>query len=280
MNFVKMHGCGNSFIVTHIAKTSDAAWWRERAEKLCRAHFGVGADGVLLPVLCENGGVLHQPVEVVMINPDGSDMGMCGNGIRCVLRYLFDYGALPRSHSTSVEFLVEGRRITTKSANAGKLVQVGMGRPALISPLQQGNPVFDTVTLSNGEQFTGLRVSMGNPHFVIFDAPKLAATELARMGSALEHHQLFPHRTNIEWVRRESDGSLSVQVWERGAGATLACGTGACATLVAAVLSQRSSPSNTIHMPGGDLQVEWHGGESEVLLTGPTEVVFSGVLSE
>ncbi|NDC39266.1 MAG: diaminopimelate epimerase, partial [Proteobacteria bacterium] len=238
MKFVKMHGCGNSFIVAHIAQMSEASWWRARAAELCRAHFGVGADGVLLPVLAGWGSDLNQPIEVVMINPDGSGMGMCGNGIRCVLRYLFDLGVLPQSHTASVQFVVEGRHISTQSANAGKLVQVGMGRPVLVSPAYQGSPVFETVSLGSGEQFSGIRVSMGNPHFVIFDAARLSSSELARIGSSLEQHQFFPDRTNVELVRGDPDGSLSVQVWERGAGATLACGTGACATLVAAVMSR------------------------------------------
>lgn len=278
MKFQKMHGCGNSFIVAHVTKVSDALWWRERAAMLCRPHFGVGADGVLLLVLAEGKPQLRKPIEVVMINPDGSSMGMCGNGIRCVLRYLFDRGALPESYTLPVEFLVEGRRITTQSSNVGRTVRVGMGRPEILSLAWGVEAAFESVTLKRGEQFSGVRVSMGNPHFVIFSSAALDVAELARMGSEIESHDFFPNRTNVEFVRVEQDGSLSVQVWERGAGATLACGTGACAAMVATVHTGQVKHTTTVHMPGGDLIVEWQGGQSEVFLTGPTEVVFAGCL--
>lgn len=281
MRFVKMHGCGNSFIVAHITKFDEAAWWQERAKSLCLPHYGVGADGILLPVLpatltpTTSGG---DPIKVVMINPDGSDMGMCGNGIRCVLRYLFELGLLPQSYPEVLEFLVEGRRISTQSSSAGRTVRVGMGRPDILSLSWGVEAAFETVTLKSGEQFAGVRVSMGNPHFVIFDSAALSAAELARLGGAIEQHEFFPNRTNVEFVRIEQDATLSVQVWERGAGATLACGTGACAVMVAAVHTGKASEAATVHMPGGDLLVEWRGGDKEVFLTGPTEVVFFGTL--
>jgi diaminopimelate epimerase len=278
MKFLKMHGCGNSFIIAHITRVAESLWWLERSAMLCHPHFGVGADGVLLPVLPDGEGDPKEPIEVVMINPDGSDMGMCGNGIRCVLRYLFNGGELSAAHNLPVEFLVEGRRITTQSSDAGETVRVGMGRPEILSLAWGVEAAFEGVTLKGGEQFFGVRVSMGNPHFVIFNSTALSAAELARVGSEIERHDFFPNRTNVEFVQIEQDSSLSVQVWERGAGATLACGTGACAAAVAAIHTGQIMQSATVHMPGGALTVEWQGGEAEVFLTGPTTVVFTGSL--
>lgn len=272
MQFTKLHGCGNSFIVSQISSAAEAQHWRERAAKLCRPHFGVGADGILLPVVPTQG-LEDRPIKVVMINPDGSLMGMCGNGIRCVMRYLFIKDILSANFSSMLRFDVEGRMISTSSSDAGRSVRVGMGAASI----EQANGELLSIKLESGEEFSGLPISMGNPHFVIFSDRFLTAQELSRIGSAIEHHPTFPGRTNVEFVRIESDGALTVQVWERGAGATLACGTGACASMVAAALTSRCGKLATVHMPGGDLTVEWGGEGEEVYLTGPTEVIFSGV---
>jgi diaminopimelate epimerase len=273
MQFTKLHGCGNSFIVSQISSVAEVQQWRERAGKLCRPHFGVGADGILLPVVT-TGPLDREPIKVVMINPDGSSMGMCGNGIRCVMRYLFLKNIIPATHTAAIKFDVDGRMISTSSSDSGRSVRVGMGT-ALIKG-RSGELM--SIKLESGEEFSGIPISMGNPHFVIFSDLILPPEELSRIGGVIEHHPAFPNRTNVEFVRVEADGSIAVQVWERGAGATLACGTGACASMVAAALTSRCGKLATVHMPGGDLIVEWGGEGEEVFLIGPTEVVFSGVI--
>jgi diaminopimelate epimerase len=273
MKFVKMHGLGNDFVIVDSSRERLPPDPAELARRVCHRHFGIGADGLVL-VAPGGADVWHMRI----FNPDGSEAEMCGNALRCVARYLFE------------KKLVAGPRMTVATP-AGEMrpevhledgrvsgVRVDMGTPRLeradIPMLGPPGLVIEEPLAVNGRMWRVTAVSMGNPHCVIFLAPGEDVT-LEEVGPALEHHPAFPRRTNVEFVRVLAPDRLEVRVWERGAGPTLACGTGACAALVAAALTGRSGRRAVVHLPGGDLLVEW-GPNGHVYMTGPAEFVFEG----
>jgi diaminopimelate epimerase len=275
MNFVKMHGTGNDFVVIRTDAGEDS--WPDFARAACDRHFGVGSDGLILALPSE-----RSDLRMRMFNPDGSEAEMCGNGIRCLAKYAVESGiAVPHDGGIVIETLAGDLTCELIGSVGGiERVRVAMGRPRLrpedVPVLTPGNgPVQDFAISVAGEVFPATCLSMGNPHAVHFTDTPVDDFALARLGPIVEHHPAFPHRVNFEIVNRLEAGAVRARVWERGAGETLACGTGACAIGVAATLSGISHGTTRVVLPGGALDIEWDGS-GEVYLTGPAVEVFRG----
>lgn len=240
------------------------------AARLCDRHYGVGGDGLILVLPGE-----AAPFRMRIFNTDGSEPEMCGNGLRCFVRYLADRGLAPEGR-----FEVEtGAGVLRPEVLSDGRVRIDMGPPVLERQhIPMGGPrtaqVIEEPVEAAGQRFSVTAVSMGNPHAVIF-MPDVEAVPLAEWGPALETHPVFPAKTNVEFCQVVSPTEAIMRVWERGAGPTLACGTGACATLVAGVLTERLSHEATIRLPGGPLEIEW-AADNHIFMTGPAEAVFSG----
>ena len=283
--FWKMHGAGNDFIVAEApcsGPASEEGAWPVLARAICDRHRGVGADGLLL--------VLPSSVadrRMRIFNADGSESEMCGNGIRCLVRYVLDRELVEAPDGrVRVETIPGVLTAETRRDGRGEVaaVRVSMGRPALEpaavgAALKAPPPVLDlplSVAMEGGGEaaLSLTLVSMGNPHAVCFlDGPP-EAYPVARIGPAVERHPLFTRRTNVEFVHVEGRQAIAMRVWERGVGETQACGSGACAAVVAARLHGLIDDAVTVRLPGGEVSVRWDG-EGEVLLDGPAAHVFS-----
>ncbi|MGI6450375.1 MAG: diaminopimelate epimerase [Desulfitobacteriia bacterium] len=277
MDFIKMHGLGNDFICLDHFLFPPEMDYAEMARRLCHRQFGIGADG-LIAVLPSS----QADAKMRIFNPDGSEPEMCGNGIRCFARYVYDAGYVPKEQMT-VETLAG--ILTVKLEVEGKNVQgvtVNMGEPCLdpakIPVLAGSDIAVEKEIEAAGCKLSFTAVSMGNPHCVVF-VQDFAQLDFEKLGPALENHSLFPKKTNVEFTKINNRQEITLKVWERGAGPTLACGTGACAAVVAAVLEGRTEREVTVHLPGGDLQIVW-GENNQVLMTGPAVYVFRGRLIE
>lgn len=275
INFTKMQGLGNDFILiekSEFDKVSEK--FPEAAIKLCDRNFGIGADGIFVPVESEKadlGWLFYQS--------DGSTAQMCGNGMRCFAKFVYDKKIIDKK-----EFSVETLAgiIVPEVLDDGK-VKVNMSKPVL-TPEKipfKGECSLNCKLEACGKDFLVNAVSMGNPHCVIFtdgDAKALAK----EFGGALEHHPLFPEKTNVEFVKILSNSEISVDVWERGCGITLACGTGACASAVAAILNGHCNNKVKVNLPGGTLTIEWAGNlqnpDFDVFMTGDAQYVFEGTI--
>lgn len=275
MRFSKWQGLGNDFVMLDCRQqllNNPAAW----SIKLCDRHFGIGADGL---ALVESSDVAD--VRMRLINNDGSEAEMCGNLIRCVARYAYEHGIVNRT-SLTVETLAGIMRpeIILEDGKVAK-VKVDMGCPRL----KKGEiPVLGepdaparsiAIALPDGQTFVGTAVSTGNPHMVIF-VDNIAAVDLSVIGPQIEKHELFPKKINVEFAQVLAPDTVRMRVWERGAGITLACGTGSCATVVAGILTGRLSRAATVKLDGGDLRVEWPSDDSSMFMTGPATEVFRG----
>ncbi|MBR1503189.1 MAG: diaminopimelate epimerase [Prevotella sp.] len=258
--FTKMHGCGNDYIYVntvqhHIADPSAAAIaWSDR-------HKGIGSDGL---VLIEKSPIPEADFAMRIFNADGSEAMMCGNASRCIGKYLYEKAITAK---TEIRLLTpSGIKILQLHLKGSKVetVTVDMGEPVL-----EDESLFAP---SRGAG-KGTFVSMGNPHYVIFTDN---IDQVGETGRILEHHPAFPQRCNIEFARIEPDGRIRTRVWERGSGITMACGTGACATAVAACLTGRAPRTSDIVMDGGTLHIEWRESDSHILMTGPAAFVFDG----
>ena len=274
-HFVKMEGCGNHFVV-FAHEDPGAVEWSGFVRQVTDPHFGVGGDGVMI-VGPEQDGLF----QVEMFNPDGSGMGMCGNGIRCVARFIAMEGL---SRAELLRFRVCGsREVSCRLVGPGaeRQVEVDMGEPGLNPaeiPVTAGAPVIDEPLSVAGREFRITCLSMGNPHCVVF-IDDTSAIDLPALGPLFERHSFFPNRVTTEFVTVLRRGLLKVTVWERGAGATQACGTGACAALVAGVLTSRSDIAAKVQLPGGDLAIRWdREGSGRVYLTGSAREIFRGTL--
>jgi diaminopimelate epimerase len=278
LRFTKMHGLGNDYIfVNGMSERLPRVSLPRLARALSDRHFGIGADGLIL-VLPSRSAQFRMQV----FNADGSEAEMCGNGIRMFARYVYEHG-LTRDRELAVETLagVIRPRLMVRGGRVAS-VRVDMGEPRLERseiPMR-GKPgrVIGEALRVDGERYEVTAVSMGNPHCVIF-VKEVAEFPVARVGPAIERHRAFPRRTNVEFVQVLGRSALRMRVWERGAGETLACGTGACATLVAAVLNGKADRKATVHLPGGDLKIEWRASDNRVYMTGPAEEVFSGEIA-
>ncbi|MEK4480265.1 diaminopimelate epimerase [Paenibacillus sp. FSL R5-0876] len=274
MEFTKMHGLGNDFIVVFGEQElpSNAA---ELAVTLCNRFFGIGADGLVYILPSERGDFMMR-----IMNSDGSEAEQCGNAIRCVSKYVYDHG-LVSSEQIVIETIGAGEQKVTLNVKDGvvETVTVDMGEPVL-SGLQipvsiDAEPVLSQPIEADGTEFTFTAVSMGNPHCVIY-VENAVDFDLATWGPKLEVHPLFPRKVNVEFATVLDRGRVDMRVWERGAGPTLACGTGACATLVSSVLNDLTDRAAWISLKGGDLYIEWNEEDNHVYMTGPAEVVFTG----
>ena len=278
LRFTKMHGLGNDYIfVNGMSERLPRVSLPRLARALSDRHFGIGADGLIL-VLPSRSAQFRMQV----FNADGSEAEMCGNGIRMFARYVYEHG-LTRDRELAVETLagVIRPRLMVRGGRVAS-VRVDMGEPRLERseiPMR-GKPgrVIGEALRVDGERYEVTAVSMGNPHCVIF-VKEVAEFPVARVGPAIERHRAFPRRTNVEFVQVLGRSALRMRVWERGAGETLACGTGACATLVAAVLNGKADRKATVHLPGGDLKIEWRASDNRVYMTGPAEEVFCGEIT-
>lgn len=277
MQFTKMHGIGNDYVFVDCFRQSLPEAPETLAPKISDRHFGVGGDGLIL--------ILPSDVadaRMRIFNADGSEAEMCGNGVRCVAKYVYEHG-IARKNPLNIE---TGRGVLTLHLeiknNSVRTVTVDMGEPILEPtrvPVQlSGQAIVDHPLTVDDLTMAITCVSMGNPHCVIF-VPRIEGDLVARIGPKLEKHPLFPNRTNVEFVEVLSRSEARMRVWERGSGETLACGTGACAVCVAGVLSGRLDRKVKVHLLGGDLEIEWkdHG---HVFMTGPAEEVFTGVWPE
>lgn len=271
MRFIKMHGLGNDFVIT--VSESIASDPGALARRVCNRHFGVGADGLVFIVPSETA-----DFRMRVFNPDGSEAEMCGNAIRCVAKYAFESGMVDRT-----ELRVEtgaGLILPRLLMEAGRVkqVEVNMGKPLLDRnqiPMQgqPGSVISEPLDVA-GVIYRITAVSLGNPHCVIF-VPDVSAADVSKIGPVIEKHPAFPRRTNVEFVQVVDAENARVRVWERGAGETLACGTGACAAAVAGVLNGLTGRRVLVSLPGGELSIFW-SENGYVYMTGPAVQVFTG----
>ena len=278
--FTKMEGLGNDFVLLddRTGAIERHRPYPELAVELCSQHFGIGADGIIV--------IRNSPTEVIgfrIFNADGSEAQMCGNGMRCFAKLLFESGIIstPRFHvetragRVSPELLLD-------DAGAVTAVRVDMGIPVLEPekvPFLEARPgtVQQAITVEGTDRAI-TPVSMGNPHAVLF-VPDAAAVDVPKEGPAIETHPRFPEKTNVEFINVVSPREINMRVWERGAGETLACGTGACAALVAAHLNGKCDARATVHLAGGDLDIEWDRQTNHIYKTGPANRVFQGEIA-
>ncbi len=274
IKFTKMHGAGNDYIYVYLPDNPIADPVRCAIE-WSRPHFGIGSDGLILIGKSE-----VADFSMRIFNNDGSEAMMCGNGVRCVGKFVRDHG-LTDKDTVAVETL-SGIKYIRLYEKDGEITSgtVDMGVPSLENKVQlataDGRMVDGTVSV-NGQSYRGTYVCMGNPHFVIF-VDDITSVSLETVGPLLEHNPLFPERCNIEFAQLTSPNTLRTRVWERGSGITQACGTGACATAVAACVTGVCSNKSAIEMDGGRLDIEWHKESNHIFLTGPAANVFEGTI--
>jgi diaminopimelate epimerase len=275
IEFVKYHGLGNDFILIDNRHTPEPILSPEQAVLWCDRHFGMGADGVIFALPGQAG----TDYTMRIFNSDGSEPEMCGNGIRCMARFVADLeGQSATSEQVYRIHTLAG--LISPQLQADGQVTVDMGLPRLLAAEIPTTLVAPTEKVVNqplevaGQTWSVTCVSMGNPHCITF-VEDVEAIPLAAIGAQFEHHPAFPQRINTEFIQVLSRGSLKMRVWERGAGITLACGTGACAALVAGVLTDRCDRRATVELPGGCLKIEW-ADDQHLYMTGPAQRVFSG----
>lgn len=272
IRFTKMHGAGNDYIYVDTTKFPIAH--PEELSKIWSApHTGIGSDGLVLI-----GDSDKADFSMRIFNADGSEANMCGNASRCIGKYLFDYGLTSKTEITLDT--LSGIKVLNLNLSDGKVnsVTVNMGIPANEPADYDGKgakPMKEQPIEADGQRYVGTTVSMGNPHLVIF-VPDIADIDLPTIGPKLENHPLFPGRINVEFAQVLGEGKIRMRVWERGSGITQACGTGACATAVAAFLTGRAGRESTIIMDGGSLHIQWDVDTKHVLMTGTATRVFDG----
>lgn len=277
MQFTKMHGLGNDYIYINAFKEkidNPSAL----AKAMSHRHFAVGSDGIVLI-----GPSSLADFKMSMFNADGSEAEMCGNAIRCVGKYVYDTG-MTAKETLTIETLAGVKTLEISLQNGEvSTVRVDMGEPQLNPPLipmkADGENFIEREIKVNGRIYCGTAVSMGNPHLVVAIA-KIDDLNLPEIGPKFENHALFPRRTNTEFVENPDKDNIRMRVWERGAGETLACGTGAAAVLVASVLAGKSNRRATVHLLGGDLTVEWNEADNHVYIEGPATTVFTGTWND
>lgn len=284
MKFTKMHGCGNDYVYfdcTKVEFPGGAQGEEQAAIKLSDRHFGIGGDGI---ILIKKG--CKADFEMVMYNADGSRSQMCGNGVRCVGKLVYDAG-YTKGRKFTVESMGAVKVLTVVKGEPGDKVtklSVDMGEPILAASkipvaLKGDERVIQHPLTIGGVEYKATCVSMGNPHAVVFIDKKPADFSVYEVGPLFENNEFFPERTNTEFAYVEDRRTIWMRVWERGTGETLACGTGTCATVVAAILNGLVDAGEkiTVHLLGGDLEILWSGDENDsVFMTGPAETVFNG----
>lgn len=277
MHFIKMHGIGNDYIYVDEFLYKAPADIGDAARLASDRHTGIGGDGL----------ILIQPSQIAdckmrMFNADGSEGRMCGNAIRCIARYMLErHPEICPGDTVRIETLSGIKIVTAQRDAEGKpsMLRADMGAPGLFPesiPVLTATPQDLSIEVP-GFSGSGVCVSMGSPHIVFFIDSDPSESDIAHIGPAIESYSLFPERVNVEFVQVQPDGSLKMRVWERGSGETMACGTGACATAVAAMLKGRTPQRTaTVHLRGGDLIIEWNPDSNRVYMTGPAALVFEG----
>lgn len=280
MKFTKMHGCGNDYIyVNGFAEQVEADRKPELVRRLSDRHFGIGGDGVIFI----NPGK-SAAFEMEMYNADGTRAQMCGNGIRCVAKYVYDYGLTDQTDIT-VESFGNVKYLNLAIGGDGKVstVRVNMGAPVLeaakIPVMSDNRQVISEEIGVDGKVYRMTCVSMGNPHAVVF-MDDLREFDIQAVGPYFENHARFPERTNTEFVRIIDRNNVQMRVWERGTGETLACGTGCCAATVACVLNGLTDAKVNVRVLGGEILCEWDRQENLVYMTGPAATVFDGEIDD
>jgi diaminopimelate epimerase len=270
MRFSKMEGLGNDFVVTHEVDASGIDSIALHIARLCDRRRGIGADGVIFILPSQSADYCMR-----IFNADGSEAEMCGNGIRCMIAYLEK-----KNLATGPRLTIETKAGMITTERLDSRVRVGMGAPILDAAKiptakTSGHVIMESLT-AGGKTFLVTAVSMGNPHAVIF-AERITDELVLQYGRELERHVFFPRRANVEFVRISAKDEIEMRVYERGCGETMACGTGACAAVVAGILTKKLANRVTVHLRGGDLLIEWDGDTAHpVSLTGPAAWVFDG----
>lgn len=276
MKFTKMHGIGNDYVYVNCFEES-VKNPAEVSKFVSDRHFGIGSDGL---ILISPSAIADFRMNIY--NADGSQAEMCGNGIRCVAKYVYDYGLTDKTE-ISVETLAGIKYLRLQVEN-GKVasVEVNMGAPILelkeIPVAVEESPVVNVPVEVKGKIYHMTCVSMGNPHAIIF-MNNVKDLDIAAIGPYFENHTVFPKRTNTEFVEVLDRNTVNMRVWERGSDETLACGTGACATTVACILNDKTENEVTVHLLGGDLKIRWDREANQVYMTGPATVVFDGEIT-
>ncbi len=271
IKFTKMHGAGNDYIYVYTPENEIADPAKASIE-WSKFHFGIGSDGL---ILIGKSNALEADFTMRIFNNDGSEAMMCGNGVRCVGKFVYDHKLTDKTR-VAIDTLSGIKVIDLHVGEDGTVdsATVNMGAPVLANPRQLATP---DGSMKEGEVggFIGTYVCMGNPHFVIF-VPDVMDIDLNEAGPAMEHNAIFPERCNIEFATVRPDGSIRMRVWERGSGITLACGTGACATAVAAHVCGLRGRESDIEMDGGTLHIEWRESDNRIYMTGPAATAFEG----
>jgi len=274
MRFTKMHGIGNDYVYISTFDQEPPTDPARLAVAVSDRHFGIGGDGLILIMPCEGA-----DARMRMFNADGTESEMCGNGVRCVAKYLYDHGIVSKKQVS----IKTGRGILTLDLEvvAGRVqrVKVDMGSPIFepdrIPTLLTGRPPILAPIDVDDRVLAVTAVSMGNPHAVVY-VEDVDGFPLQSLGPKLERHKAFPGRVNVHVVQVMAPGEIKMRTWERGSGITLACGTGACAVCVAGALTGRTKRTIIAHLPGGDLELSWPDDRSSVFMTGPATEVYSG----
>ena len=282
MKFTKMHGCGNDYIYVYTGTEKVADEIKpELAVRLSDRHKGIGSDGLIFINPAEGA-----DFEMEMYNSDGSRGAMCGNGIRCVGKYVYDHGLTDKTSIDiltgagvkRLELMTENGKATGATVNMGIPILEPKKIPVVIEEHDSSKPVIDHPIIAGGTEYRITCVSMGNPHCVIFCDEDVSNLDIAEIGPLFEHHVIFPDRVNTEFVNVHDRGHLKMRVWERGSGETMACGTGATAVLVAASLNDLSDRRAEVSLLGGTLTIDWKE-DGNVYMTGPAETVFESEIS-
>ena len=274
MKFTKMHGIGNDYIYVNCFEEEIPADPAALSRRLSDRHFGIGSDGLILIRPTENGDAMMD-----LYNADGSRAMMCGNGIRCVGRYVYERG-IAKKETLRIDTLSGVKTLHLDVANGTvQSIEVDMGEPVLepasIPVLLPGERAVSVPVEMGDDVFSVTCVSMGNPHCVLF-VEDVDVLDLEELGPRFEWNPLFPQGVNTEFIQPLPDGSLKMRVWERGSGETWACGTGACASVVAACLCGKAERQSVVHLRGGDLSIHWREEDGHVMMRGPAAFVFDG----
>ncbi len=280
LDFSKMEGLGNDFIVMDDRDGSIEASmpYPQLAKTLCDRHFGIGGDGIILVR-----DAVHHDIRFVIYNSDGSEAGMCGNGMRCFAKYLYDKKIFPQKKirvETAAGTVIP--EVMMDGTNQVTSVRVDMGVPVTACSKipfisDADTAIAEPIDMGDGRMVVATVLWVGNPHAVVF-VKNLSDVDVKTQGRALETHPRFPEKTNVEFIEVVDDQTVKMKVWERGAGITLACGTGACAALVAAHLTGRTKNQAIVHLDGGDLSIFWDKTTGHLFKTGPARLVFDGCI--
>ncbi|MCI5951069.1 MAG: diaminopimelate epimerase [Anaerostipes sp.] len=273
MKFTKMHGCGNDYVyVNCFEETVENPGLVSK--KISDRHFGIGSDGLIL--ICPSN---IADFRMEMYNSDGSEGAMCGNGVRCIAKYVYDYGLTDKTYvSLETKAGIKYLDMTVKDGKVA-MVKVDMGapitKPDQIPAISDKEIIVDEPITVDGQEYRITCVSMGNPHGVVF-VDDTDSIDIEKIGPKFEHHEMFPDRTNTEFIQIIDRNNIKMRVWERGAGETLACGTGTCASVYACILNGLTEKSVDVHLLGGCIHIDYDEEKNTIYMTGPAEVAFDG----